>query len=66
VNTAIINERKPKHDIFWRRYIFVSRNKEVFINLTNELLIFLDLEEYDQIELTDNEDGTLTVRKEKE
>jgi hypothetical protein len=27
---------------------------------------FIDLEEYDQIELIDNNDGTLTIRKENE
>jgi hypothetical protein len=65
-NIAIINERHPRYDKDWHLHTFVSKNKEVYIKLTNELMSFIDLEEYDQIELIDNNDGTLTIRKENE
>jgi hypothetical protein len=66
MNSAIINERQPKDDTDWRFRTFVSRNKEVYVKFTNELMSFLNLEEYDQIDLIDNDDGTLTIRKENE
>lgn len=66
MNSAIINERQPKNDTGWRFHTFVSGNKEVYVRFTNELMSFLNLEEYDQIDLIDNDDGTLTIRKENE
>ena len=65
-NIAIINERHPRHDMGWSLHTFVSRNREVYIKLTNELMSFLGLEDYDQIEIMDNNDGTLIVWKETE
>ena len=63
-NIAVVNERHPRYDKDWCLHTLVSRNKEIYIKLTNELMSFLNLEEYDQIELIDNDDGTLTIRKE--
>jgi hypothetical protein len=61
---AIINERQPSHAKDWQSHTFVIGFKEVQLRLTNELMEFLELEEYDRIEIIDNDDGTLTVRKE--
>jgi alpha-N-acetylglucosamine transferase len=64
MRTAIVNERQSRDAEEWCSYTFVIGVKEVQLRLTNELMVFLELEEYDRIEVIDNDDGTLTVRKE--
>jgi len=38
-------------------------SKEVYLKLTDELMVFLDLKEQDLINLVDNDDGTWTIEK---
>jgi len=66
MRTAIVNERQSRDAKEWCSYTFVIGFKEVQLRLTNELMAFLELEEYDRIEVIDNDDGTLTVRKDDE
>jgi hypothetical protein len=64
MNTAIINERQSKYDTNWILRTFILGNKETYIKLTDELMIFLGLKNLDNIELIDNDDGSLTISKE--
>lgn len=66
MHTAIVNERQSRYAEDWNNYTFVIGIKEVQLRLTDELMMFLELEEYDRIEVIDNDDGTLTVRKDDE
>lgn len=66
MHTAIVNERQSRYAKDWNNYTFVIGIKEVQLRLTDELMMFLELEEYDRIEVIDNDDGTLTVRKDDE
>jgi hypothetical protein len=66
MHTAIVNERQSRYAEDWNNYTFVIGVKEVQLRLTDELMMFLELEEYDRIEVIDNDDGTLTVRKDDE
>ena len=66
MHTAIVNERQSRNAEEWSSYTFVIGVKEVQLRLTNELMVFLELEEYDRIEVIDNDDGALTVREDDE
>ena len=64
MNTAIINERQSKYDKNWILRTFILGNKETYIKLTDELMLFLGLKNLDNIKLIDNDDGSLTISKE--
>ena len=64
MNRAIINERQSRTAKDWHLRTFIVGNKEIYLKLTDELMVFLDLKELDIINLVDNDDGTLTIRRE--
>ena len=57
MNTVIINNYCDISTGHWKLYYFSN----ISLYLTAEYMSFLGVEEWDKINVTDNEDGTITV-----